>query len=534
MDQLFDIHCRNCGAPVAYDIVSQSYRCPHCGEVNGIQEVRQRLGFRTLDPGDRKAIRSSRQVCSCPNCGAEVLYDFGEESEVCSFCGSALVRREFEESDQFPEFMIPFVLNAQEAADRLRGWAEENGQERILAHVQELQGWYLPYILVRGPVSGYVRREQVKKEFSVRGYVSQALVSTSRQVDNETLDAAEPFDLNALRPFEHGFLAGHRVKLPDLTGAGRERRTLKEAAGVMRDQLKGTFHTEGVRVNLTDSALLELPVLLPVYLLKLGRTLAVVNGQTGRVAMKTEETVERSKLWMAEPIALGVLVLAILRLITGSLITALAASIPLIIAIAGEYRGGRFSLFQNRIYRGRESKASRQEGELQVREGSLISPVPPIKPIFRETVNGEVRDVSLKFYPARRVIALVIKVFTLYFLPYILGGVLRLIFGVGTAFRPMGSIPWFWIFGIFLMVYLFTGVRCEAYERPYIYALDRGKPGRLLGKAKDRSLPFFYCVGLDWSQREELQEAGFPVKKLKAMYLIFGAMLGVSILSTIL
>ena len=27
MERLFDIKCRNCGAPVSYDIVAQSYRC---------------------------------------------------------------------------------------------------------------------------------------------------------------------------------------------------------------------------------------------------------------------------------------------------------------------------------------------------------------------------------------------------------------------------------------------------------------------------------------------------------------------------
>ena len=34
------IACKNCGSPVGFDIVRQTYRCVHCGELSGIQEVK--------------------------------------------------------------------------------------------------------------------------------------------------------------------------------------------------------------------------------------------------------------------------------------------------------------------------------------------------------------------------------------------------------------------------------------------------------------------------------------------------------------
>lgn len=30
------LSCKNCGAPVGFDIVRQTYRCSHCGELTGI------------------------------------------------------------------------------------------------------------------------------------------------------------------------------------------------------------------------------------------------------------------------------------------------------------------------------------------------------------------------------------------------------------------------------------------------------------------------------------------------------------------
>ena len=158
----------------------------------------------------------------------------------------------------------------------------------------------------------------------------------------------------------------------------------------------------------------------------------------------------------------------------------------------------------------------------------------PIQPIFQEYTDGEIRDVEFKFYPNSRVMGLTAKVLVLYFLPLILGGILHYGFGVGSAFRLMGSIPWFWIFGIFCMVYLFTGVRCDAYEKPYVYLLYKGKKGKLLGPRSSRSLPFLQCTGLDWKNRKQLEARGFPEQKLRGMYLILLSMLLVSILSTIL
>ena len=528
MSSPFDIQCKNCGAPVGYDIVSQSYRCPYCGEVSGIQEARQRAAYRKMDPADRRSRLSFREVCSCPNCGAQVLFDASEESEVCSFCGSSLVRTEFELSDQFPDYVVPFVLTREEAMEQLRQWIRSQGDDpeaRLLSqHLEELQGWYLPYILVRGPVSGYVRREHVNREFRVRGFVEQSLVNTSRQVDNEILDAAEPFDLEALKPFEHGYIAGHRVKLPDLSPAKRQRRTLQEASTKLKPQLTRFFHTDGIRVNLTDAQLLELPILLPVYLLKLGRRLVVVNGQTGRVAVKTDQRVTRSRKWLAEPIALGILILLILWAITGSPFLALVASPPLLIALAGEYRGGRFSVFGNVIRQGRATRAKREGKQLQVDAGSPVPENPfPVRPIFEEQVNGEVRDVAFRFYPFRRVVALTCKTLGLYFLPLILGGILRGL-GYGTSFRLMGSIPWFWCFGIFAVVYIFSGIRCDAYEKPYVYDLVRGRKGRLLSKRSARRLPFCTSVGIDQ----------LPAKQRRVFLLLGALMLLVSVCSTIL
>ena len=536
MGGLFDIKCRNCGAPVGFDIAAQTYRCPHCGEISGIQEARRQADFRRLNHRDRTVIASGREMLSCPGCGAELLYEQNEEAALCPFCGSTPIRKEFEQSDQFPDYIIPFVLTAEEAKAQLKDWAQHTGDrlegKLVLDHLEQLQGCYLPYSLVRGPVTGYVLRENVNREFKVRGFLENTLINTSRQLDNETLDATEPFDLQALRPFEHGFLAGHRVKLADLSGAKRQRRTLQEAGAELRRQLIPRFHTDGIRVNLYPTELMEIPILLPMYFLKIGRRLAVVNGQTGKAAVKTGHKQRRSPRWLLEPLGLTVLILCLLWLITGSLFLAFVACPPLLIVIWTEFTEGRFSLFGNVILEGKQTRARRRNQVLELTEEPMIRKNPfPTAPVFWEMRNGVPTNVDYRFYPAGRVAALIFKVFGLYFLPLITGAILHYILGIGSHFRLIGVIPWFWIFGIFTMVYIFSGIRCDAYEHPYTYTLA---PRRLVGPAAGRRLPFFACIGMDPRSMEDFACRGKGQAKLTQLYLLFAGILVVSVLTIIL
>ena len=72
MNSLFDIKCKNCGSPVSYDIVKGTYRCPHCGQISGIQEVREAASFRRLESRDR-ALRQSPGTFYGPSPWQELL-----------------------------------------------------------------------------------------------------------------------------------------------------------------------------------------------------------------------------------------------------------------------------------------------------------------------------------------------------------------------------------------------------------------------------------------------------------------------------
>ena len=200
------IYCTACGAPAVYDIVKQDYHCKYCGARTDVKEPVKKLG--AWRDAHRKSFfaeeNSAEGLHVCSNCGAEVMIPAGEATGKCEFCGGKFVRRDFAQSDELPEVIIPFVLTEEEARERLSDWAKANTKEKEAPSVQgaidKLRGYYLPYELVRGPVTSRVSRMDGGRTYYCSGYVDDVFINCSRQLDNLLLDAAEPFELDDVRP----------------------------------------------------------------------------------------------------------------------------------------------------------------------------------------------------------------------------------------------------------------------------------------------------------------------------------------------
>ena len=166
---LLDIHCSACGAPAEYDIVKHTYACAYCAlRQRELQSAK--LGF-------------AASTCSCSGCGATVVFPEDEVLQSCSFCGRALVRGEYLETAEFPELIIPFCITDAEARGRLQDWCAKNTgkseAKHLLAHLGDMQGYYLPYKLVRGPIDCAVSREGAARKFDCGGFLEGIFVNTS-------------------------------------------------------------------------------------------------------------------------------------------------------------------------------------------------------------------------------------------------------------------------------------------------------------------------------------------------------------------
>lgn len=534
MDNPFVVYCKNCGAPTGYDILRQSYRCPHCGETSGIEEAQKGfLRWRWLKAESLMAERTTNQQRHCPNCGAVVLFPEGEATNRCVFCGSALVREEFEQSENFPELIIPFVLTKEEAREQLRKWCEENARtpeaKAVMQNLYALDGWYLPYQMVRGPVDATIHRDAAQRVYHCDGFLEQSMVCTAEKLDNMVLESAEPFDPNGLVPFEHGYIAGHKARLQDISAYSTNQRVMEEVSEDYRPYVEKVMQTEGCELTLQGENLMSAPVLVPMYLIHVGELFAVVNGQTGKLSVSVGRKKARI-IKLVEPIVMTLICLvASLWFCRGFETFRDRVQLPLMItfifgAIMFAAKDKEIKKKLSRvILASAGSRARRENEELVLQQGADVfqNPFPNI-PSFYEWINGVRTTVDIRFYPPVRIFEIIWKAVLILLLPYIVAFMIRLVC-LGAWKHPLTALTTMDLgYGVIWLIFMFALIpglyikmyRQDVYNHPFLYRTEADGSRRLIGNAGDRRVTFRGYMTVLWGKEAK--------KKMRLGGLILG------------
>ncbi len=498
------IYCKNCGAPAGYDITHQTYACPNCGQTSGVEEVTDNLlHWRKLHKHDMEVQHvPPMDYVECSGCGAHVAFKEGEASSTCDFCGGHLVRHEFAEQKDMPEIVIPFVLTKKEAREQLQKWADANKGKKeaniIQSNLKNMEGYYLPYRLVRGPVHGTAKRDQLGyKTYQCGGFIEGTAVNTSMQLDNDVLDAAEPFDWSAVRPFEYGYIGGLPVKFNDMSDANISRRVIDEVEHAYRPDISKALHSDDVEIKINTGDLLNVSALMPMYVLKVGKKFnAVVNGQTGRVAVSsTEQPKGPSKLWMVEPIMLWLILMAgafwywpdaYFLSIYGTIFALLLYAM---------YDNVQNGIILKQTHQGEATRAYRSDGVLHMEKGeNVLQNAFPNTPVFFEKVDGKDVPVEVAFTSADRIIMILINGIGISFLPAIIAAVLAMI-GVGNKsvidLNYRYGAAWYVLAFFMMLLYLVRGIRQGIFSHPILtMVLPDGTRKRLKDNA-NKGVGFF-------------------------------------------
>lgn len=477
----FLIKCSSCGQQADFDIMTQSYRCAYCGNVDSVGDALASFKARQKAGEQRVALEARkypRAVYNCPNCGAEISVEEGEAGGICDYCGGKLVRSEFTDAANMPWTIIPFVLTKTEAAAQLTAWCDAHVSapeaHALRKKISSLKGAYLPYQYIAGSVVCNVSQDNSERIYRCAGKLEDTPVNTVRNLDNELLDAIEPFDSSGIREFEFGWIAGQKVKLQDVSEAELKKRIVEEVRHDYSAIFAKKFGTQGIGIMPHIDNMLNTATLLPIYFIKQGKeTLAAVNGQTGRVAVNTKRY-KRDYKWAIEAGLATLVVLLIMMYLFREVYEVWYECIVISMAIAGVAGIFFFGILgQNRDTRG--IHVIYDNGVISaVREGNILryvtssndkqlkaSVAPPV--LFERQQDNWV-PVDMRFYtPARVAMLLFIGLFAL-FVPVVLAALLRLI-QVGLGGRAWAELfadfdisygaAWYCI-GFFLMVVAWT------------------------------------------------------------------------------
>ena len=499
------IMCKNCGHPVTFDIRLQTYCCPMCGETSGIDTTRQEsIRLHEINKEDLCSKTARAQVSACSGCGAKIFFPQGEALRNCDFCGGRLVRTDIDKLGFAPDLVIPFVLTKEDARKRLCQWATDNPQtaeaRMINNSSNDIQGYYMPYEIVRGPMEVKVNRAGISRTYQCRGFVENTAVNCVREMNSSLLDAAGPFELDAAVPFEYGYIAGHRTLISDLSDNDIDRRVRRQAAKTYQPAVQKTLQDSDIRIKVTSDKLLSASAMLPVYVLKKGRLSAVVNGQTGRIAVSLKDKKKKPFPFWAVEVSVYT---AAATLIFSSLISFEWR----FIAMFAFFFGSLFfvTMGQNRapiaaqiIKNSERLQAQRSNGRLLISRKQSAPPDYP--PVFYENIDGREVAVAYKFLPIQRILSLVMQGLVLIFAPVIASvfiSVVTVLSNGGSVMKELaglhlsGGCIWFIFTVTAALLLVMESARFRAYDHPYIYELKQNGGRALIGNPKSRRLSIF-------------------------------------------
>lgn len=484
-----DIRCNSCGAPARFDIVHQEYRCSYCGGIVGLSDA-----VSDLDNSLSRYTETLRNSDSCrglagalcSGCGAEIVFRENEPLSECAFCGRSLVRKAYAAGRDLPRGIIPFGVTRSEAETLIGEWCRENSSRQEAALLgpvaSRIQGFYLPYDLVKGPVHMKVSAPDTTRQYDCEGFLEEGFVNKSADLDNLLLDGMEPFDGAGLEDFDFGYVAGQCIKLADVLPYDAELRAAEETAEIYRPFAADTLVTKAVTVEADVGDTVSIPVLLPVYYVSKNGITAAVNGQTGKVSVKALADKEYLTVpWWFKTLLVALLffgVPALVMLLLGkgdprslaplTVVNCFLAAFGFVLFISRGDAGNRFLRVRIReILTSGGRSFTRSGGKLVLSDRILRRKAR--EPLFFEQIDGRRTPVMLRFVTPMKLFWMTVGAALVLLSPIIIALFING-FDVDRLAIP-AAIPWFTLMGPLLPILLMKfGIR-DARSNPAVYII---------------------------------------------------------------
>lgn len=355
--------CPGCGSYLRFDGKEDQWICDYCNNTYSKEELEQR-GAKTKEDdydvrpraeaqadennvrfhyhenvesgeGDTDHIRAY----ACPSCGAEIVTDDVTAATFCVFCGNPTILPKQLEGEYRPAAIVPFETDKEDAKQAFldlckgkkllpRGYTSQQRLEKIT-------GVYVPFWLFDCDATfdyhatgedvtvwsdseyNYTKTDLYHIHRSGKMEFENIPLDASEKMQDDLMDALEPFHLAKKRPFDMSYLSGFLAeKYTYLPKDLYDRMTNRITPGVENMAGEGHSHQRvyGVKCTTDFSSHKQTYMLLPVWMLisqYQGKDyLFAMNGQTGKIVGELPVSKGQMLKW-------GFLIFLVLFLITG-------------------------------------------------------------------------------------------------------------------------------------------------------------------------------------------------------------------------
>lgn len=305
--------CPNCGGKLVYSAENQNFYCEWCAsEFNESDLSNINNADSELHSDAAEEFRNGTNLYICNSCGAEIIADENTAASFCCYCHSPVTLKGRLSGELCPEKVIPFTKTKENAIEGFKQWC---GKKLFLpsgftseAALEKITGLYVPYWLCDTKMKGRMTAKAEithshrsgdttitnHKEFMVDREINLDFnglpADGSRKLDDEMMDAIEPFDYSALKDFSMTYLQGFYADKYDV-GSNEVQPRLEQR---MNDATKGAILASIIGYNTVipmsfDTQIYDikwhyamLPVWLMSYKYKGKNYYYAMNGQTGK------------------------------------------------------------------------------------------------------------------------------------------------------------------------------------------------------------------------------------------------------------
>jgi len=341
--------CPQCGAPIGFDVASQTWQCKYCGGIceKGFQPAVRAdaelsavptdsaIGFNLpqtcstmnpqIDPAAQADFEAKAEIFNCPSCGAELMVDANTAATSCAYCNNPTLLKSRLSGAYYPVHIIPLKITKDQAkslfAKGLKGKPLLPKCFKDQRKLNDAQGVYLPFWLFDCDVAGgmqakativrtYNTARHIVTETSHYDVVREGTsnyrkvpADASKRLDSNQMEMLEPYNYEELCDFNMGYLSGYVAEKYDKVADECFPRVNKRVGDYIQKKLHSTVTGfTSVRVtgaNHTVPNCQSNYTLLPVWMLTYNYNGKdwhyAVNGQTGRIV--GDLPISKGKLW---------------------------------------------------------------------------------------------------------------------------------------------------------------------------------------------------------------------------------------------
>ena len=355
--KVMEYKCPCCEAGLKFSGDSQQLTCEYCDTTFEIDAVRA-FNEASCKGGDGEFLLESEDLQQftdeeseqmrafvCPSCGGEILSDGNTAATFCPYCDNPTIMPARLSGGLKPDGVLPFKTSKEDAQAAFlklcKGKPLLPTSFTKKQRLEKITGMYVPFWLYNcsGDFEGsykatrihhwsdsrynYTKTEHFVLERAANAEFLGIPMDGSSKMDDTFMESIEPYDYQAIQPFEMAYLTGYladKYDVPYESGKERIRHRVKNSIRAQVQSSLGGYSTtvptsESVSVNHSKVQY----VLLPVWMLNTkynGKIYTfAMNGQTGKMTGTLPICPKRAAMWFAGIFAGATLLTSLVQLI---------------------------------------------------------------------------------------------------------------------------------------------------------------------------------------------------------------------------